>query len=110
MNLQENIQRIKEVMGIIFEQIDPNCEEVVSKNLKLAQDYWVKWLNNSKTKEKFISNHKIDEKKQSEIFNKYFDVINNINIVYYDKDLNSKAIDGDYSKLKSEFKKSIKTI
>ena len=106
MNLQENIQRIKEVMGIIFEQIDSNCEEIASKNLKPAQDYWIKWLNDPKTKEKFIINHKIDQNKQKEIYDKYFDVINNINIVYYDKDLNSKGINIDNSKLKSEFKKN----
>ena len=106
MNLQENIQRIKEMMGLITENYVPSCQREVEAIVPSAVKKWRDWLNNPATKEKFMKNHQIDEEKMNQIYKNYETVLSNIKVVTYDK--NFKFTDFDeadflmkYSKDKS---------
>ena len=84
MNLQENIQRIKEVMGLITEEITPECQQTAKNTLLLAVKYWKDWLNHPVTKEKFMVNHQVDEKKLNEIYAKYLSMLDSLDFTFYD--------------------------
>jgi hypothetical protein len=85
MNLQENIQRIKEMMGLLKEQEIPKCQSEIEALVPAAVKKWRDWLNNPATKEKFMKNHQIDEEKMNQIYKNYETVLSNIKVVAYDK-------------------------
>jgi hypothetical protein len=85
MNLQENIQRIKEMMGLLKEQEVPKCQSEIESVVPAAVKKWRDWLNNPATKEKFMLNHGIDEEKMVQIYRNYETVLSNIKVVTYDK-------------------------
>jgi hypothetical protein len=84
MNLQENIHRIKEVMGLLKEEVTPECQQVAKNTLPVAVKYWKDWLNHPSTKEKFMINNRVDETKLNEIYEKYFNMLNNLEFTFYD--------------------------
>ncbi len=95
MNLQENIDRIKEIMlieqksfvydGITYPLKSGSCSSKHDKLLPDAIKFWREWLSNPTTKAKFMKNWDIkDYTEFSNIFNRYFEALNNIKIVYYD--------------------------
>ena len=51
MNLQENIRRIKSIMGVIKEEVDDACK---LKNINL-NDFQTYWGDKSKTEQKKIT-------------------------------------------------------
>jgi hypothetical protein len=65
MNLQENITRLKQLMGVLSEQ-DTNtevqtkdfseCKKNVETKFTEAKNFIIKWISDSKTKEKFKKN------------------------------------------------------
>lgn len=83
MNLQENIQRIKIMMGLLNEE-ESDCQKKVDSALGSATQKWKDWLNHPVTKQKFMSNHKIDQVKMDEIYSKYNKLLKEIKIVSYD--------------------------
>ena len=84
MNLQENIQRIKEMMGIINEEITPECQQRTKTELPIAVKYWKDWLNHPATKQKFMVNHNVNQTQMNEIYKKYFDMLDGLEFSYYD--------------------------
>lgn len=95
MNLLENIDRIKEIMmieqktfvhnGITYPLKSESCSTKYNKLLPEAIKFWREWLSNPTTKAKFMKNWNIKVYKEfSDIFNKYFNALDSIKIVYYD--------------------------
>ena len=95
MNLQENIDRIKEIMlieqksfvhnGITYPLKSESCSTKYNKLLPEAIKFWREWISNPTTKAKFMKNWDIkDYKEFSDIFNRYFNALDNIKIFYYD--------------------------
>ena len=71
--------------------VGPSCQSKWSPYLKQAKDYWIQWLSNPITKSKFKKNwnvgvdNKIDGITVDDLFKKYINALNLINLVYYDK-------------------------
>jgi hypothetical protein len=72
-------------------RVNSNCTSKYTPLLKQAQDYWRKWLSNPITKQKFRTNWNVqpktdtvDGKKVDDIFEEYFDCIDNLKLVFYD--------------------------
>ncbi len=72
-------------------RVNSNCTSKYTPLLKQAQDYWRKWLSNPVTKQKFRTNWNVqpktdtvDGKKVDDIFEEYFDCIDNLKLVFYD--------------------------
>jgi hypothetical protein len=85
MNLQEQTNRIRQMMGIVTEQEVPACQQEAERELTNAIKKWSDWLNNPITKQKFMSNHGLDEKKTEEIYQKYNQLLKEIKVFTYDK-------------------------
>jgi hypothetical protein len=71
-------------------RVGPSCKSKWSPHLKRAKDYWIQWLSNPITKSKFKKNwgvgvdNKIDGITVDDLFKKYINTLNVINLVYYD--------------------------
>ena len=83
---EKNFENIKKAR-----KINSKCTSKYPPLLKQAQDYWIKWLSNPITKQKFRTNWNvkpkndmIDGKKVDDIFEEYIDCINNLKLVFYD--------------------------
>jgi hypothetical protein len=105
MNLQENIQRIKEMMKLLNENIDNSCKERANKLLPIAVNHWKNWLSHPETKQKFSKNHNYDLNKTEEIFRKYFSILENLKIVLYHGD-EIEGLEKINLKIKKEIRKS----
>ena len=85
-------------------RVGPSCQSKWSPYLKQAKDYWIQWLSNPITKSKFKKNwnvgvdNKIDGITVDDLFKKYINTLNPINLVYYDN-ITSKYVNvqGDYA-------------
>ena len=85
-------------------RVGPSCQSKWSPYLKQAKDYWIQWLSNPITKSKFKKNwnvgvdNKIDGITVDDLFKKYINTLNPINLVYYDT-ITSKYVNvqGDYA-------------
>ena len=83
---EKNFKNIKKAI-----RVNSNCTSKYTPLLKQAQDYWRKWLSNPITKQKFRTNWNVqpktdtvDGKKVDDIFEEYFDCIDNLKLVFYD--------------------------
>ena len=83
---EKNFENIKKAR-----KINSKCTSKYPPLLKQAQDYWIKWLSNPITKQKFRTNWNvkpkndmIDGKEVNDIFEEYIDCINNSKLVFYD--------------------------
>ena len=83
---EKNFENIKKAR-----KINSKCTSKYPPLLKQAQDYWIKWLSNPITKQKFRTNWNvkpkndmIDGKEVDDIFEEYIDCINNSKLVFYD--------------------------
>ena len=71
-------------------RVGPSCKSKWLPHLKRAKDYWIQWLSNPITKSKFKKNwgvgvdNKIDGITVDDLFKKYINTLNAINLVYYD--------------------------
>lgn len=66
-------------------RISPTCKSTWSKNLTPAKNYWIQWLSNPITKQKFKKNWNIkNDGKVNDIFKEYIDVLNKLTLVFYD--------------------------
>jgi len=71
-------------------RVGPFCKSKWTSYLKQAKDYWIQWLSSPITKSKFKKNwgvgvdNKIDGITVDDLFKKYINAINAINLVYYD--------------------------
>jgi hypothetical protein len=66
-------------------RISPTCKSTWSKNLKPAKNYWIQWLSNPITKQKFKKNWNIkNDGEVNDIFKNYIDVLNKLTLVFYD--------------------------
>jgi hypothetical protein len=69
-------------------RVGPFCKSKWSGHLKPAKDYWIKWLSNPITKTKFKKNWQLELPIYSnyvdDVFRKYINALNAINLVYYD--------------------------
>jgi len=72
-------------------RVNSKCTSKYPPLLKQAQDYWRKWLSSPITKQKFRTNWNVqpktdtvDGKKVDDIFEEYFDCIDNLKLVFYD--------------------------
>ena len=71
-------------------RVGPSCKSKWLPHLKRAKDYWIQWLSNPITKSKFKKNwgvgvdNKIDGITVDDLFKKYINTLNVINLVYYD--------------------------
>ena len=78
-------------------RVGPFCQSQWSPYLKQAKDYWIQWLSSPITKSKFKKNwnvgvdNKIDGITVDDLFKKYINALNPINLVYYD-DITSKNV------------------
>jgi Zn-dependent peptidase ImmA (M78 family) len=67
-------------------RVGPTCKSIWSKNLTPAKKYWIQWLSNPITKQKFKKNWNIkNEREVNDIFKKYVDALNKLTLVFYDK-------------------------
>ena len=112
MNLQENILRIREIIGIPKEKIveqklpldrDNTSNRSIDTSSKLIKYYetinacksshsqtdldkainwWINWLNNKKTKEKYARNYNLSLDKVNKIFGDYKNAIKGTKIKY----------------------------
>lgn len=97
MNLQENIRRIQEVMGLMCEQETNDCLKRYTKLVKDAVNWWKNWLNNSETEKKwnnlyYYKSSQINPEKHPYSFVKSFWIssLDNIKIIPFDK--NTKVL------------------
>jgi len=81
MNLQEQIYRIQEMMGLITEQEISPCQKQLNVDLPVARKKWENWLSNPTTKQKFMANHGLDESKTNEIFKKYSESLSKTQVI-----------------------------
>ena len=66
-------------------RVGPTCKSTWSKNLTPAKEYWIKWLSNPITKQKFKKNWNIkNDGEVNNIFKEYIDVLNKLTLVFYD--------------------------
>ena len=71
-------------------RVGPSCQSKWSPYLKKTKDYWIQWLSSPITKSKFKKNwnvgvdNKIDGITVDDLFKKYINALNPINLVYYD--------------------------
>lgn len=66
-------------------RISPTCKSTWSKNLTPAKNYWIQWLSNPITKQKFKKNWNIkNDGEVNDIFKNYIDVLNKLTLVFYD--------------------------
>ena len=92
----------KDPIGIT--RVGPSCKSKWLPHLKRAKDYWIQWFSNPINKSKFKKNwgvgvdNKIDGITVDDLFKKYINTLNPINLVYYDN-ITSKYVNvqGDYA-------------
>ena len=78
----------KDPIGIT--RVGPSCKSKWLPHLKRAKDYWIQWFSNPINKSKFKKNwgvgvdNKIDGITVDDLFKKYINTLNAINLVYYD--------------------------
>jgi hypothetical protein len=66
-------------------RVGPTCKSTWSKNLTPAKKYWIQWLSNPITKQKFKKNWNIkNDGEVNNIFKEYIDVLNKLTLVFYD--------------------------
>ena len=66
-------------------RVGPTCKSTWSKNLTPAKKYWIQWLSNPITKQKFKKNWNIkNDEEVNNIFKEYIDVLNKLTLVFYD--------------------------
>jgi hypothetical protein len=96
MNLEENISRIKTLIGLdggnnikIISEVDEKCKKTTYTEFEEAKKFMKRWLSSDFTKEKFKKNWKsvnsswTDEKINS-IFNQYISHLDKIQLVFFD--------------------------
>jgi hypothetical protein len=91
MDLQENIRRIQEVMGLITEQETNDCLNRYKPLIKGAVDWWKNWLNHPKTEEKWNKLYG-GEKNYKDFLPSWITILNQIEIIPYDE--NTKELFG----------------
>jgi len=89
MNLQEQTNRIRQMMGLITEQEISPCQKQLNADLPVARKKWESWLSNPATKQKFMANHELDETKTNEIFSKYSESLAKTQVIPF-KDVETK--------------------
>jgi hypothetical protein len=57
-------------------------KERINKLLPIAINFWRQWLENPVTKEKIKNGNNFDDNKIDEVYKQYFDLLNNVKLVY----------------------------
>ena len=84
MNLQENIRRIQEVMGLIVEQQPNDCLNRYKPIVDEAVNWWKNWLNHPVTQEKWNKLYG-GEKMYKDVLPSWLNILNKIQITTYDQ-------------------------
>ena len=72
-----------------FKVVNQACKTKSQTALSKAVSFWKNWLNDPITKEKVYRNYLVRSERElnnvNNAFKKYFDVLNNLNLIYYDQ-------------------------
>ena len=72
-----------------FKLVDQACKTKSQTALSKAVSFWKNWLNDPITKEKVYRNYLVRSERElnniNNAFKKYFDILNNLNLIYYDQ-------------------------
>ena len=72
-----------------FKVVNQACKTKSQTALSKAVSFWKNWLNDPITKEKVYRNYLVRSERElnniNNAFKKYFDILNNLNLIYYDQ-------------------------
>jgi len=72
-----------------FKVVNQACKTKSQTALSKAVSFWKNWLNDPITKEKVYLNYLVRSEREmnnvNNAFKKYFDILNNLNLIYYDQ-------------------------
>jgi len=81
-----------------FKFVDQACKTKSQTALSKAVNFWKNWLNNPITKEKVYKNYLVRSKPElinnvDKAFKKYFNILNNLNLIFYDQTTPDEELD-----------------
>ena len=81
-----------------FKLVDQACKTKSQTALSKAVSFWKNWLNNPITKEKVYKNYLVRSKPElinnvDKAFKKYFNILNNLNLIFYDQTTPDEELD-----------------
>ena len=107
MNLNEQTNRIKKMMGLLSEDnnsIENACKAIVTKtSLDKAKQWLLSWISNPKTKQKWMTNYKKTSQEWDETYNTCVSLINGVknfsyNTNYKDRQQTLFYVEPEYKK------------
>jgi hypothetical protein len=80
-----------------FKMVNQACKTISFATLSKAVRFWKNWLNNPITKEKVYQNYLVRSERElnniNNVFKKYFDILNNLNLIFYDQTTPNEEFD-----------------
>ena len=81
-----------------FKLVNQACKTKAKTDLSKAVNFWKNWLNNPITKEKVYKNYLVGSKPElinnvDQAFKKYFNILNNLNLIFYDQTTPNEEMD-----------------
>jgi hypothetical protein len=91
MNLNEQTNRIKQMMGLLSEQTTPMtveaCKALLPKNIfEEAKQWWVNWLDNQNTQVKFAYQNNLKKREVKSYIEKYKQKLDTLTLLFITND------------------------